>query len=413
MLSSSEGGSVTEVDFHEPETTAFEAQALIEEARLLHRRRQRRMVIGVILAVLLVVVAVGAIVVISTGRPRPSTTVPPRLGAPAGVGSSTAYVTTSAGIVVVNLGSHKVVSAIDPHGSRVALDPIAIAPGGHAAYVVSDNILTPIKLPSGSVKRSVTLGSPTGQLADASGYPSSIALAPDGKTAYVAIPVLGTIVPVHLNPLRVGTPISVGGHPFEIAIAPNGKTAYVPDSSSSTIKVVNLVTDSVEAPIASIADPHEIAIAPNGQRAYVTAGGVNLPPSVVPVDLSSGRALTPILLEPNGFGNTPGPITISPDGRTMYVAFARSISGAQISVLSTQSNQVIARLGHFSGPVGMGLVNSTHTLYVLNTAPSEVVANIRGTIVSNALVPIDLVHGRTERAISLPAGPRSVGIAHS
>jgi DNA-binding beta-propeller fold protein YncE len=402
---------VTEVDFHEPETAAFEAQALIEEARLLHRRRHRRKIIGAILAVLLVVVAVGAILVISNGAPRSSTTVRPRLSVPSRVGNKTAYITTSAGIVVVNLGSHKVVRRIQPHGSRVALDPIAIAPGGHIAYVVSDNILTPINLPSGAVKSSVTLGPPTGNLADASGYPSSIAIAPDGKTAYVAIPVLGTIVPVHLDPLTVGTPISVGGHPFQIAIAANSKTAYVPDSSSSMIDVVNLSTDSVEAPIAGIADPHQIALAPDGRRAYVTAGGINLPPNVVPIDLTTGRALTPIPLEAHGFGDTPGPIALSSDGRTLYVAFARSISGAQISVLSTQSNRVIARIGQFSVPVAMGLFNSTHTLYVLNSAPSDVTGNPRSVIESNAIVPIDLVHGRTEKAIRIPAAPRSVGIA--
>jgi DNA-binding beta-propeller fold protein YncE len=407
------GGIVTEVDLHRAETAALEAQALIEEARRLHRRRQRRVVIGVAVVALLVGVAVSAIVVISGGRSRPSTKVLPRLGVPAGPENRTAYVTTSSGIVVVDLATARVVRRIVPHGSLFALNPIAIAPGGHTAYVVSDNVLTPIDLPSGVVKSSITLGPPTGQLADASGLPSSIAIAPDGRTAYVAMPVLGEIVPVHLDSLTVGTPISVGGHPFEIAIAPNGKTAYVPDSSSSTIDVVNLVTESVEAPITGIADPHEIAIAPNGQRAYVSAGGISFPPSVVPIDLSTGRILAPIALESHGFGDVAGSMAVSPDGRTVYVPFAHSVSGAQVSILSTATNKVIARLGYFSLPIGIALASSTHTLYVLNTATSEIIGNSGGIVEGNALVPIDLDRGRIEKPISIPATPRSVGIAQS
>jgi DNA-binding beta-propeller fold protein YncE len=225
--------------------------------------------------------------------------------------------------------------------------------------------------------------------------------------------VLGEIVPVHLESLTVGTPISVGGHPFEIAIAPNGKTAYVPDSSSSTIDVVNLITDSVEAPITGIADPHQIVISSNGQRAYVSAGGITVRPSVVPIDLSTGRILAPIALEAHGFGDVPGSIVVSPNGRTVYVTFAPTVSGAQVSVLSTVRNKVIARLGYFSLPIGIALASSTHTLYVLNTAPSEIIGNGGGIVEGNALVPIDLDRGRIEKPISVPATPRSVGIAPS
>jgi DNA-binding beta-propeller fold protein YncE len=413
ILASSVGGVMTEVDLHRAEIAALEAQALIEEARRLHRRRQRKAVIGITVVALLVGVAVSAIVVISHGRSRPSTTALPRLGGPARPENRTAYVTTSSGIVVVDLATGKVVRRIVPHGTLFALDPIAIAPGGHTAYVVSDNVLTPIDLPSGSVKSSITLGPPTAQLADASGYPSSIAIAPDGRTAYVAIPAFGTIVPVHLDSLTVGTPISVGGYPSEIAIAPNGKTAYVPDSSSSRIDVVNLVTDSVESPITGIADPHLIAISPNGQRAYVSSGGISLPPSVVPIDLSTGRMLAPIALESHGFGDVPGFIAVSPDGRTVYVTFAPKDSNNQVFLLSTARNKVIARLGYFSGPGGMALASSGHTLYVLNTAPSEIFGKSQGVVEGDALVPIDLDRGRIEKPISIPATPRSVGIAHS
>src|SRR6202034_1906783 len=277
--------------------------------------------------------------------------------------NETAYITTSGGILEVNLASQKIVGRITPQGSLFALDPIAI--DGETAYVVSDNILTPIDLASGLALAPVTLGPSSGETADATGFPSSIAIAPNGRTAYVAIPGQGTIVPVHLAPLSVASPILLGGTPRSIAISPNGDTAYVANSTTGAIDVVNLLTDSVGMPI-SIADPQEIALTTNGQRAYVSTGA-----AVVPIDLHSERVLAPIDVGSLGAGFDPGPIVVSPDGKSVYVANTESATGdAAVSVVNTASNTVVGRLGGFSQPAGISLVANAHTLYVLNVAPS-------------------------------------------
>ena len=278
---------MVETDLHPPDTAAFQAQALIEEARRLHRRRQRKLALILIAVVLLLGITV-SVVSISVSRSQPVAKAPPRLGGSTVQAKAIAYVTTSDGIVKVNLTNNKIVGRITPHGSRLALDPIAMAPDGKTAYVVSDNVLTPIDLRLGLAKAPIILGSPTGGTADSTGFPSSIAIAPNGQTAYVAIPAQGTVVPVRLTPLSAASPIHLGGTPRSIAISPNGDTAYVTNSTTGSIDIVNLLTGSVGLPINGIVDPQQIALTPNGQTAYVGSGS-----AIVPIDLTSGACVPP------------------------------------------------------------------------------------------------------------------------
>jgi hypothetical protein len=156
---------VIDTELQQTEIAAFQAQALIEKARRLHRRRQRRVVSRLIAAVLLIGIAASAIA-LSISRSPHSTTTLPRFGGPTTPTNNTAYITSSEGVLRVSLASKKVVGRITPHGRNFALDPIAIAPGGRTAYVVSDNIFTAIDLVSDSAMTPITLGSATGETAE-------------------------------------------------------------------------------------------------------------------------------------------------------------------------------------------------------------------------------------------------------
>lgn len=401
-----------ETELHPIEdVTAYEEQALIGEARTLHKRRKRRLVFRLITAALFIGIA-ASVVALSLSRSRPTTTAPPLPGGLTSQLNDTAYITTAEGILKVDLATKRVIGRITPHGSALALNPIAIASGDATAYVVSDNILTPIDLATGLPKSPISLGSPTGGIADATGYPTSIAITPNGRTAYVAIPGQGAIVPVHLASRSSASPIVLGGTPRSIAIAPNGETAYVTNSTANAVDVVNLETGSV-ASIGGIPDPLQIALTPNGARAYVTTQT-----GIVPINLTSMSVSPLIKVGSIRAGFVPGPIAVSNDGQRIYVANTESASGnAAVVVASTTSNSIIDLLGGFSGPVGISLANKGHTLYVLNAAasPGVLIGRSSGTSVvqKNALVPVDLNSGKVRAPIPLPAGPRSLGIGRS
>jgi hypothetical protein len=141
---------------------------------------------------------------------------------------------------------------------------------------------------------------------------------------------------------------------------------------SGVIHVANLVSYVMEPPsrhhLTGITGPGGIAIAADGHRAHVSVGD-NVVSSVVPIDLTIAGSLAPIAID------TParylvGLITVSPDGRTVYSTNLESGYGsAQVSILSTASNKLIAQLGGLSAQLAWRWW-AVHALYVLNVAPS-------------------------------------------
>jgi len=201
-------------------------------------------------------------------------------------------------------------------------DAIAITPDGQTAYVAQNatNTIVPVDLATGAV----------GSLINLAEEPTGIAITPDGRTAYVVTggPQIGggDVVPIDTATDTAGAPIYAGLVPTAIAIAPDGQTAYVVNQISDSLTPIDLATDKAESSILPLTSPKNggselagIAITPDGQTAYVVNDRwlSSTPNEVVPVDLATGKAGTPIQLgDPQG---TPLNIAIAPNGLSAYV----------------------------------------------------------------------------------------------
>ena len=113
-----------------------------------------------------------------------------------------------------------VLLALAPAGPTMA-DPAATRRPAPVAYVAN--------LVSGTVSR-IRLGAdraePPVQLGRRSG-PWAIAVAPGGRTIWVADFANGTVTPVSTRTGRAGRPVHVPAQPTELAVAPDGKTVWV------------------------------------------------------------------------------------------------------------------------------------------------------------------------------------------
>jgi YVTN family beta-propeller protein len=184
-------------------------------------------------------------------------------------------------VAVVKTSTGAVVSRI-----RVGIDPtsVAIAPNGKYAYVA--NFLDPNGEPgSGPLSEddsSVSIINTSTHAVVATpdvGYePTSVAVTPNGRFAYVAS-YKASLAPVSIidAATRKASPVtdSTGAsliYATDIAISPNGAFAYVADTSG-----VSVISTAGKRVIASIRVEHlvgaHLAVSPDGAYTYVTSDG--------------------------------------------------------------------------------------------------------------------------------------------
>jgi YVTN family beta-propeller protein len=104
--------------------------------------------------------------------------------------------------------------------------------------------------------------------------PNGVAFLPDGKKAYVANTLAGTVsvIPTNLATPNAAPAISqaskhipVGIEPYGLALTPNGSKLYVTNSRSNSISVIDTATDTVIKTINAVGfEPRGIAITNNG-----------------------------------------------------------------------------------------------------------------------------------------------------
>jgi uncharacterized repeat protein (TIGR01451 family) len=220
---------------------------------------------------------------------------------------------------------------IGPSGTAVT--DVAFAPDGQKVWVLSDGgeaiFLSSLEPETGAIE--------TTEIPLPGGAPlAHLALSPDGSTAYIAAngELIG-MIPVDLttDPPTPGTPYPLPGVTRAIAITPDGQEAVIAESGDPAGEadawVIDLATQTSGPAIPlDIVCANGIAITPDGSTAYI--GGCDLGDHVVPVDIASQTAGTPIATD-----QKPNTLAVTPDGSKVYVP---SYSDNETQVIDTASN---------------------------------------------------------------------------
>ncbi len=160
----------------------------------------------------------------------------------------------------------------------VTINPVPVGPAATAAgprqsspiaLTGDDKTLVNVNPDSNSISLlDVTTDSPAKLAEIAVGAePRSVAIHPNGTTAYVANALGGSIAVVNLTTRAVANTIPVGSEPMAVALSPNGTRLYVANSSSNNLKVVDTITLNVIATIDLSpfgTAPRAIAVTNNG-----------------------------------------------------------------------------------------------------------------------------------------------------
>jgi DNA-binding beta-propeller fold protein YncE len=298
---------------------------------------------------------------------------------------------------------------------RTAATPSApkvpAAPTG-SAYVITSGAgtVTPIDLATNTAGKPIPV----------SGEPIAMAVAPDGKTAYVASgatnsgrePTMAqTVTPIDLTTSTPGKPIALEDPPQAIAIAPDGKTAYVINGfPTRTVTPIDLATNTPGKPVTLSAPPQQIAMAPAGNTAYVTiaigqTAGTQAKYDFAPFDLATGKLGKHVKLN----SGEPESIAITPDGKTAYVVSQSSrtmITVTPIDLRTLKTGNLINfrtkpwPKNYYGSPLAIAIAPDGETAYVTN--------GVAGTV-----TPISLATGTPGKPIRLSGKPGGDAIAIS
>jgi DNA-binding beta-propeller fold protein YncE len=314
-------------------------------------------------------------------------------------------------IYVANAGNPSTVTSIDSATNSVEKSiaihggiavSVAVTPNGTRAYALvvgndevgSPGVLVPISTATNITGKEISVGA----------NPYTFGFNPNGRYAYVvdgfdaattAPNEPGAVTPVNLADEAAGRPIKVGTNPGSIAITPNGRTAYVTDSNAingdpTTITPINLATDTPEKAIHVAAQG--IAITLNGVTAYAFDQD-----AVIPIATATnlpGRAIA--------LGGIAQVIALAPDGQTAWVlttpapGLVAGSSKVDLTSINTATNQI----GKVVPLTGMPTKGQFFVVITPNGAHIYVLGQGAGKTAST-LVDLDASTGRAGRPIKV------------
>jgi serine/threonine protein kinase, bacterial len=246
---------------------------------------------------------------------------------------------------------------------------VAVTPDGKRAYVTNQNSgsVSVVDTESNVVVASIQVGS----------VPWGVAITPDGRRAYVTNCDSRSVSVIDTQASSVVKAIDVGECPTGLTVTPDGRAAYVANNQSSSVSVIDSVTDAVTATIAVGDHPSDVAITPDGRYAYTTSSASN---SVSVIDTAAGTARNAIVV--GAPGSWIEDFTITPDGRRAYVAFGNWYSVAVVD-LSDNATTATIRLGKAGEGVAIGpdgrqaYVTTGASLSVINTDTNAISTTVQ------------------------------------
>jgi DNA-binding beta-propeller fold protein YncE len=262
---------------------------------------------------------------------------------------------------LISLGRSAGRVTITPNGSTAYVAYSTFPPVSITSFVEGPRVVRPVSLATGRVGQPILRGN---------GIPT-IAITPDGATAYVAFPVSGTVTPVSTATNTPGQAIRVPGAD-RIVFTANGAIADV-ISRASTVTPISTATNTPGKPIKAGNPRDSVNITPDGTTAFV----VNVGSMVTPVSLTTGRAGKPIRLR--GAGS----MVFTPDGKTAYFV---NVIYSRVTPVSTVTDTMGKPMNVSGYPLYIAIspdgktvyVNSSNSGYVQTIIPISTATNTPG-----------------------------------
>src|ERR1700722_1569379 len=282
----------------------------------------------------------------------------------------TVFVKNMKNLLVVDAASWRLSQTLDYPGSGASMHGIAVRHDGSHVYVTgSGNELYDWQVASNSlVSFSRTIALPKDS------DPCGLAISADDTKAYVCLSIKNTLAVVDLAAGAVRQQIPVGIAPWTVALSPDGNTAYVSDwggrfpvrgdltatsagtavvvdargvASSGVVSFVNLASGVESAQVATGLHPSDLALSHGGNTLFVANANSD---TVTIIDTHTKTVLETLLVRPDPtlpFGSEPDGLALSSDEKTLFVASAGNNAVAVVRLASARHANSLVQ-GFFS-----------------------------------------------------------------
>lgn len=172
-------------------------------------------------------------------------------------------------------------------------------------------------------------------------WPDRLAVSSDGRTLLVPLNLADAAAVINTRTHGVRY-VPTGPFPYGAAILPGDRTGLVSNEGPGTVSVINLSTATKVKDIqvaANISHPEAIALDSRRHRAYVAVANED---QVAVLNTSTMTLVRSLSVErPQGGGESPVALAISPNDRRLFVAEA---AADELAVFSLPSGRLIARI---------------------------------------------------------------------
>jgi YVTN family beta-propeller protein len=214
---------------------------------------------------------------------------------------------TSGAVLIVDVRDGRVVDSLPSNGRATHMLGLAARGDRLVTANIADGTISVLDPHNASAVRTIKVAA----------QPEGIAIAPDGRTAWVGSNRDGVVLVVDLRAGQVSDTLRGFGVPYRMAVSPDGRAVVISDPVKSQIRIVDVAThherflidiprDSVlsAAEISGSPSPEGVTITPDSRWAFVTLQGRN---RVATIDLERGAlvALAPIGNWSDGVGFSP------------------------------------------------------------------------------------------------------------
>ena len=218
--------------------------------------------------------------------------------------------------------------------------------------------------------------------------PETLALAPDGRTIYVANEDGMQLSAIDLASGKVRASARIGVEPEGVAVRPDGKVVYVACEGASTAYAIDALTLAVVAKIPTGLRPRAIGFARDGHSGFISD---EMGAAITVFDTRTQQVLRTIPL-PTTAGTLTRPMGLatSPDGKSLYVTTGRAGALIEIDLPTASIKRSIAAVGQ--RPWGLALNTQGSKAFTANGPSGDISM-------------IDLASGRVDRRVAVGISP--------